>query len=332
MPHDQRWLNAFLAAHWGVVTRRLMLAHGMSRSGIEHLLGRGDLVTLARGVYRSTAWPTSSEQVMVAVCLVCPTACVASTTAARMWGFRGMSDPVIHVLVPHGSSPTVPGVTFHRTRRLPAEDIAGRRPDGIRLTSPPRSLVDAAAVVGEAATASAVEQVLSERRLTLATLARVTDRLVHPRLPGALVMRSVLASRPPWRGAARSDLEVRVRMAIVGAGLPEPEVNLRHHMSCGQAIEIDLAWPTFRVACEVDHPFWHDGAAESHRDKQRDRRLAADGWATARITERDIAEDLSSAVADLARILVTRGWTRQGRPDGAPLSDGGPGRIRTSVG
>jgi hypothetical protein len=54
---------------------------------------------------------------------------------------------------------------------------------------------------------------------------------------------------------------------------------------------------------EVDHPAWHAGAASSHRDKTRDRKLATLGWTTSRITDIDVHGGLPDAVNDIAIIL-----------------------------
>ena len=68
-------------------------------------------------------------------------------------------------------------------------------------------------------------------------------------------------------------------------------------------IAIDFAWPRLKLAVEVDHPAWHDGAADSHSDKGRDRKLTTIGWTTARITDVDVNGGLRAAVADIAQIL-----------------------------
>ena len=73
-----------------------------------------------------------------------------------------MTDPRIHVLVPHGRSPEMEGVVVHRCRRIDPVDIV-ERADGIRLTSPPRTIFDSADMIGADATASVLEQLLNER-------------------------------------------------------------------------------------------------------------------------------------------------------------------------
>ena len=75
-------------------------------------------------------------------------AVLAFITAARLWKARRLPrDERIHVLVPHGRSPRLSGVVVHRCRAIAPVDIT-TRDDGLRLTSPPRTLFDIADVLG----------------------------------------------------------------------------------------------------------------------------------------------------------------------------------------
>ena len=301
-------LHRWLASHHGVISRRALTEIGYSPGAIDHLVEIGALRIVVRGVYHSPTHAFGRSQRMVAACLVAPKGGIGFTTAGQEYGIRGMTDPRIHLLVPHGCSPHIEGVVVHRCRRIDPVDLAGRRADGIRLTSPPRTLHDAAALIGPDRTESAIEQVLQEQRSTIETLMSTSRRLYHSNRPGSKVFDSVIGSRPVWRNAARSDLEIHVRKTIERAGLPRPEVNMPFVLPSGEAIEIDLAWPTWTTAVEVDHPFWHDGSRESARDKRRDRKLQAIGWATPRLTQEDVDVDLDDAICDLSDVLRTRGW------------------------
>lgn len=302
-----RWMRD----HHGVITRDVLRRLGFSSRAADRFARSQRLTPVVRGVYVSPAHPATPHQSMAAACLSHPAVAVASTTSAREWGFRGMVDPMVRITAPHSVRiEPIPGVRLQRTRRLDPVDLAGRRSDGIRLTSPPRALMEAAAVVGPAATESAVEQALAEGKVKLSTLFATARRLDHPRRPGATVFREVLESRPAWRRAARSDLEVRLRRALERRGLPQPVVNHPMLLSDGDPIEIDLAWLGQLIAVEVDHPAWHDGAAASRRDKRRDRILAGMGWLPQRVTEVDIESHLEETLDQLEAVLIQRGWRR----------------------
>ena len=295
--------NAWLSRHHGIITIAELRDAGANRSQVERMIATGELIVWSPGIYRSGHWPESAEQTMVAICLRYPAAIIAFVTAARMWTYRRLPpDQLIHILIPHAHSPEVPGVVVHRCRRIDDVDVV-LRPDGIRLTSPPRTVFDIADMLGPPAAASVLEQVLNDKMFTFGTLTDTVARLGHASRPGTRTMRTVLAGRPAWRRAMQSDLEARVLAEITDQGLPAPETQHPVMVGRGRRIRLDFAWPEARVALEIDHPFWHDGADQSHADKQRDRQLIALGWRTPRLTSFDVERGLRSAVSEIGSIL-----------------------------
>ena len=158
-------------------------------------------------------------------------------------------------------------------------------------------------MIGSEATASVIEQVLNEKRMTFETLTDTLQRLYHPNRPGSRTMLAVLQSRPSWRRALQSDLEVRVIQEIARQGLTPPVPQCPMTLPGGRDIVIDFAWPEMKLAVEVDHPAWHDGKLDSHADKGRDRKLTTIGWTSTRITEIDVNGGLRDAVTDISRII-----------------------------
>jgi len=270
---------------------------------LSNLVADGEFVTMMPGVFRSAQWPCGREQIMAAACARNSAALIAFTTAGQLWGLRRTIDTRIFVLVPHGRSPEMEGIVVHRCRRIDPVDIV-ERPDGIRLTSPPRTLFDSADMIGAEATASVLELMLNDRMVTFGTIVDTVQRLYHPRRPGSKTMLEVIGSRPAWRAALQSDLEVRVLQEMVRQGLPAPITQFPTTLPNGRKILIDFAWPGVQLAVEVDHPAWHAGALSSHRDKGRDRKLATVGWTTSRITNIDVDGGLREAVGDIAAILT----------------------------
>ena len=78
--------------------------------------------------------------------------------------------------------PEMEGVVVHRCRRIDPVDVV-ERPDGIRLTSPPRTLFDSADMIGSESTASVLEQLLNEQRVTFGTISDTVQRLLSPAPP-----------------------------------------------------------------------------------------------------------------------------------------------------
>jgi hypothetical protein len=299
----RRSMDAWFSQHLGIISASKLVEVGCSDRNIAQLVARQELVTMLPGVFRSAQWPCNREQILGAVCARNRAALIGFTTAGQEWGLRRMGDPDIHALVPHGRSPEMEGVILHRCRRIDSIDIV-QRPDGIRLTSPPRTLFDSADMLGHDATASVLEQLLNERRMTFGTISDTVQRLYHPNRPGSTTILAVINSRPAWRAALQSDLEVRVLGEMSRQQLPLPIAQFPMKLSDGRSIAIDFAWPSLKLAVEIDHPAWHDGAGDSHADKRRDRKLTTVGWTSARITDIDVNGGLREAVADIACILA----------------------------
>jgi very-short-patch-repair endonuclease len=298
----------WLQTHSGVISAPVLRQLGCPPRTVDRLVSRGDLLLILPGVYRSAHWPFGREQQIMACCLRNPQAIIGFTSAAQLWKMRGTPDLGLHVLIPHGCSPELEGIHIHRCRRIDHVDVVVRS-DGTRLTSPPRTVFDSADMLGPECTTSIVEQLLDERRCTFATLNDTATRLAHPRRPGSRTFVEVMRSRPAWRTALQSDLEVRVLAALRLHRLPEPASQYEHRLPDGSPIRIDFAWPRWKVALEVDHPFWHAGARQSQLDKTRDRGLATQGWVSIRITAADVRTELGRAIADVSAVLNQRGWS-----------------------
>jgi hypothetical protein len=299
----RRSMDSWFSTHLGIISAARLVELGCTDRNIAQMVARHELITMLPGVFRSAQWPCGRDQLLAAVCARNSAAMIGFTTAGQEWDLRRMRDPQIHVLVPHGRSPEMEGVIVHRCRRIDPVDIV-QRPDGVRLTSPPRTIFDSANMLGAEGTASVLEQLLNEKRVTFGTISDTVQRLYHPNRPGSTTMLAVIRSRPAWRQALQSDLEVKVLEEMARQSLPAPETQFpMRPPGYNHDIAIDFAWPHVKLAIEVDHPAWHDGALDSHADKGRDRKLTTVGWTSARITDIDVNGGLRDAVADIGEIL-----------------------------
>jgi very-short-patch-repair endonuclease len=306
MPLWQAELDAWFRAHHGIINAQTLQHLGCSVRTIRRMVDREQLAAVQPGVYLSRQWPLGHEQLLAAACARNPAALIGFTTAASLWGLRRVEDRRIHVLVPHGASPELDGVIVHRCRRIDDVDIV-ERDDGIRLTSPPRTLFDSADMLGLSAARSVMEQLLHENRCTFGTIVDTYMRLGHPNRPGTRTMTEVITSRPKWRQALHSDLELRVLQEIERQQLPTVETQCPVVLADGRVIHLDFGWPKWRVGLEVDDPAWHAGIEERHRDANRDRKAAAAGWTVPRISKIDIqGKAFADAIADVSDILRLR--------------------------
>ena len=98
-------------------------------------------------------------------------------------------------------------------------------------------------------------------------------------------------------------METRLRMLIVQAGLPRPEVQwVVQDLGARTAVWLDLAWPTHRIAVEFEGA-GHTAPVEVLRDAGRYTRLVDLGWRIYRYTKYDVYGDPGRIVGELARAL-----------------------------
>ena len=114
------------------------------------------------------------------------------------------------------------------------------------------------------------------------------------------------------RVGSDSPQETLLRLAIVRAALPEPELNVpiisedgtRHH-------EPDLSYRKYRIGIEYEGEH-HGEEGQIVRDIDRSERYAALGWTEVRISKRHMLNDAKSAVMKVRSALVQAGWRRGG--------------------
>ncbi|SIO21347.1 endonuclease domain-containing protein [Agromyces cerinus] len=148
-----------------------------------------------------------------------------------------------------------------------------------------------------------------------APMVRVTDLVAaaerHRGSSGVARLRIAL---PLIRYGPLSRRETRLRLVIVRAGLPEPEINhvVRDPRLGGWEPMIDLAYPRHRVGIEYegDH---HRDPRQFRADIRRYERLQDVGWSFVRVTAADLPEQGGdgASVALTRRIaarLESRGW------------------------
>ena len=235
-------------------------------------------------------------------------------TAARLWPVPLPPDLVeqdLHIgVVPPARPPRRRGVHAHKL--LDPRALVGRR-HGCRIVDPATMFCQLASVV------------------PLADLIAVGDALIHaPVYPNPLddrpwLTQAELAERVAvFRGrgkavAARAVARIRpgvesrpeslVRVAVVDAGLPEPEVNVSITGSRGEFLgRADLVYRRWRVIVEYDGDQHRTDTRQFDRDVRRLERFAAHGWTVVRITGRAFFGDRAATVARVRHALIAAGW------------------------
>jgi very-short-patch-repair endonuclease len=235
-----------------------------------------------------------------------PDAVLSHRSAAALWGIEeepGVGGPggigrrdVVEITVPAKRRPR-PGIVQHRSNLVP-EEIA--TVDGIPVTSPGRTLVDLAAVVGRRRLRRAVHEAEVLGIWDPPALAGVLDR--HAGRRGIAALRAVVAGAELGAAVTRSELELRFLELLVEARLPRPRTNAVVAAG-GRRFEVDCAWLDRSLAVELDGHATHATRAKFERDRERDRQMSAAGWRVIRITWRQLVDDRARLVDDLRRLL-----------------------------
>lgn len=194
----------------------------------------------------------------------------------------------VDVIVPRGRSLRHEGIRCHRPTHPPQPHEVVVR-DGLRMTSPKRTILDLAATATLAELTKAVDEAYARG------LIRPGELEPPPGARGSARLRRVLEGR----GVTRSGLERRFVALVKRAGLPAPDTNV---VVAGHPV--DAVWRAERVVVEIDTLGTH--ATKVVCDRQRDADLRAAGFEPLRYTDVQLDGAPEQVVAGVARALATR--------------------------
>ncbi|QAY61016.1 hypothetical protein ET475_14140 [Microbacterium protaetiae] len=124
-------------------------------------------------------------------------------------------------------------------------------------------------------------------------------------VPGGKLMRALREIRV----GSETPEETKLRLVLVRAGLPEPELNWVLTDENGEFVaRLDLAYPEYRVCPESDgrvHAFDEEQFA---RDADRWDAIRGQGWNHVRILSHHLRPNPSVAVRKVAEALIAAGW------------------------
>jgi very-short-patch-repair endonuclease len=306
-----RTIADLAARQHGVVARRQLGALGIGPGRIDGRVSRGQLHPLHRGVY-AVGHPVLGEdgRMLAAVLAAGEGAVLSHRSAGRAWriasatgGPTEVSRPV-HFrgrlgILAHGSAPAVDEV----------EEL-----DGIPITSVSRTLLDLAALASTKKTGFGKQQL--EQALNEAEVRGLTSRVPLPELlrrypgrRGSALLRALLSAGAASRGITRSELERRFAAMLEDRGLPPPRLNATIAVD-GRFFEVDCMWLRQRVIVELDGRAAHGTARAFEADRERDRKLAGDGWRVIRVTWAQLHDDAERVADDLLHVLRTAATPR----------------------
>jgi hypothetical protein len=169
---------------------------------------------------------------------------------------------------------------------------------GMRVTTASRTAFDIGCGLPVVDSVPILDALLNATGIKPADVIAVADG--HPRGRGIRRLRTALELAD---GGAESPQETRVRLLLVGAGLPKPETQIEFREL---HIRVDMGWREWKVAVEYDGIQHWENRYQRAWDIERIALLEAAGWSVVRVS----AEMMSRPNAIVERVkakLVERG-------------------------
>lgn len=283
-----------------VDTRRPFSRADAIKAGIDRKLFRGSRFRrIFRGVYIDAGVRMTPKLRAEAALVPFHTSAFAShASAARIHGVPVPTLPAEHVTVLKGAHRRCrPDIQCHL--RTDGRIVVK---DGVRVSGYGQMFVELAEL------------------LSLVDLVVVGDNLVrHERIKRAALTVLCKASALPGADAARraaayvrervdSPMETRLRMLIVLAGLPEPEVNVTVRTADGVPLRrYDLSYPSAKVIIEYDGRQHIEREDSWESDLDRREAIDDEGWRILVVTSRGIYREPLRTLERISRLLSARG-------------------------
>jgi hypothetical protein len=296
-------------AHWqdGAISRRQLLAAGLTAQMIDTRLERDRWQLLHRGVYAVFSGVPSRDTLLWAAVLRAGDGAVLShQSAAELHGLVDSASEAIYVTVPATRRVTIPGIVIRLSSRIEKATHPSLQPPRTTVEETVLDLAQLARTFDDACgwiTRACSRRLTTEERLLAAMKARKKMRW-------RIKLNDVLAAAGD---GIHSVLEYRyVRDVERAHGLPLSKHQVRI-VRDGKAIYRDAYYDKYQVAVELDGRLAHPDE-ERWRDSRRDNTAGALGIQTCRYGWRDIVGHPCETAQLHAQILKRRGWMGQPRP------------------
>lgn len=290
----------------GLVTRRQLIALGLSDHQIRHLLATASLSAVFSGVYRTAGSPASFEQRCLAAAFAGGRGAVVSHAAAAALRKLIAEPAEIAVTVPQRRGILRPGIVLHRSAVL--EDVDRSMCGAVPVTSPSRTILDIAPTVDDARLELVSDDAFRRGLLTPDGLLVYLRRPALATRPGIRRLRRIAADRAE-HGIPQSELETPMLGIITAYRLPQPVRQLEIRI-LGRDVHFDFAYPAERVAIEPEGRAPHWGRVRWQSDHDRYNAVELGDWRVLRFTYKDVTERPAYVAFVIAEKLGLRptGW------------------------
>ncbi len=241
---------------------------------------------------------------LAAALLLTPAGVASHRTAARLHGMPVSDRGVVEISAPKGRiSPTLIAVV-HETRSMPTEDVV--EIDGLRVTSPARTLCDLATSISAKHLTHAVQTQLVKGSPSARELVACHRALARKGRTGTVMMREILLTQLDDQPFPQSELELRALTAFVEHGITYLQRQFAPPWYDGVEGIVDFADPVGRTILEADGRHFHTVDQDRLKDRERDRLAARHGWLVIRIGWQEVVERTAATMYEIGEILESR--------------------------
>lgn len=298
-----RQVIAYAKRHGGVITTREILELGMPKSTLNRRVEDGILVRLGRGVLALPGTSTRPDALMRAAGRSLG-AVVSHNSAARLHGMEPVPKSLPTVTVSHRGTYTFPGLSVHQSTDMRPEHVV--RIEMMDVTSPERTLVDMAKVLGAAHLERLVDNSLAAGLADVEDLADLYTALTRPGKKGMKALGRVLIDRVGDEQVAQTVIETRLFSLLRKAGVSLPI--RQFHAPWLEPINgrVDFAYVDAQIVVEADSRRWHLLFDAFDADRRRDIAAQLAGWIVLRFTWRMLVDEPTFVVNTVRDALTVR--------------------------
>jgi hypothetical protein len=301
---DDRLLPVFARQHWLASLDDVRKAGG-SPSSASRRVASGRWTAVESSVFHLTGAPRTWESTVLAPVLAAgPAACASHLAAAALHGIPGYAKGVPEITIPRGTDLRRSSARIHTSTDLcRCQRVVV---DGVPTTDIARTLLDLARLVGDRRLLRGIEWCRRERLLEWGDLVATLARHARKGRPGIRRLRRVIAANADRAEVTDSDLELFALAMIAESGLPAPVLHHRVLAEDRFVAEVDLAYPQWRIAIELDGSV-HLQAEVRERDLPRQNDLILEGWTVLRFSWKRLADHPDRCLAEIRAALRTAG-------------------------
>jgi len=278
------------------VTHEQLRAEGADPTRVR----RADYLQIFWGVYVHRSGMDDDTRIRAALALHPANAYASHHSAARIWGLPVPDHPFEHVTVHEPDDRRYRrAIKSHVSKRARTTTVVR----GMAVTDPYTTFIQLAGSLSLVDLVVLGDAIVGRRDCSLdellAACAASTEYYAGPaRLAASLV-----------REGVDSPMESRLRMLIVLAGLPEPEVNLVIHHADGRwRRRFDLCYPRIGLIVEYDGRQHAEDSEQWHSDLDRREEFDDAGYRVLVVTSRGIFIEPERTLKRIRRQLILRGW------------------------